>query len=353
MRQNTRRSRGYLFLTAYRTLLHEYKENEQITLSIENIFVREPHFRRRFTPCSPKFCSPKFCSPKFWGESISRLFLARKVTNFDPKHPLVSLPSLTLNISASSQHNKPSDHPQVRSTLSVFYACANLFNSVAKMVKIRKFKLFPKLAPELRQMIFELAIPDGQIVEITMGALSLDLKAKYRIPALLHVNREARSFAESFYEKMFADRLGGNPLYIDVSRDVLAFESQSVALLFARPDVDQQLPLIAFHHELYKLAQPDIFRLFGDPKHIIILTADARPSHRQMLTTARARNAWTGNYHGTFIPSLPSSTFEVVMCKEMKAKLVGLIVTRLASFIANLTEAWLRPPNTQAASSSS
>lgn len=56
----------------------------------------------------------------------------------------------------------------------------------------RQFTLFPKLCPELRHEIIQLALYQPRVVEISMDLNSVPRRLNTGIPALFHVNRETR-----------------------------------------------------------------------------------------------------------------------------------------------------------------
>jgi hypothetical protein len=49
-------------------------------------------------------------------------------------------------------------------------------------------------------------------------------KASYKVPALLHVNRESRGFAQAYYTRALEEQLGGNAVYINFKTDTLHLE---------------------------------------------------------------------------------------------------------------------------------
>ncbi|TVY55042.1 Uncharacterized protein LCER1_G005344 [Lachnellula cervina] len=124
---------------------------------------------------------------------------------------------------------------------------------VLRKVTPKTFRYFPKLAPELRNIILKYAIADApaRTVSIYLSTLSFDkhkiFKARDKelillacsnitvqvalahadIPALLHVNREARSLGLGTYSKTFAPNIHNwdkQGVYFNFEKDILDFE---------------------------------------------------------------------------------------------------------------------------------
>ncbi|KAF8853352.1 hypothetical protein BDZ45DRAFT_748663 [Acephala macrosclerotiorum] len=108
----------------------------------------------------------------------------------------------------------------------------------------KDFRMFPELPIELRLRIWEMSIPDPQLIAIgcefgydshsMQRRRTKDCAAFYKIPALLHTNKESRSVAESVYREEFADRLGGNGIWMDISKDILCFRRVLACDIFFR-----------------------------------------------------------------------------------------------------------------------
>lgn len=64
-----------------------------------------------------------------------------------------------------------------------------------------EFTLFPRLPPELRQAIWEVALPGPQTLAISGSDKSI---CRPKVPNLLHVNLEARIIALKTYKLSFA-----------------------------------------------------------------------------------------------------------------------------------------------------
>ncbi|QSZ33613.1 hypothetical protein DSL72_005181 [Monilinia vaccinii-corymbosi] len=83
---------------------------------------------------------------------------------------------------------------------------------------------FKELAPELRNAIWKLNIPGDRIVDIIYDkGQDKYLSFRAKIPSLLHVNREARSFAQQFYQLAFPTRTNPAHIWIRFDRDTIYF----------------------------------------------------------------------------------------------------------------------------------
>jgi hypothetical protein len=113
------------------------------------------------------------------------------------------------------------------------------------------FAFFPKLPIEIRQQIWKLNMPGPRIVNIShdpegMRIVELDQtesgrnpfwKAKANagpVPALLHVNDEARSLLLKHYTLCFEKQTQGHPIYFDVARDTLCLPTREAIHAFYR-----------------------------------------------------------------------------------------------------------------------
>jgi hypothetical protein len=106
----------------------------------------------------------------------------------------------------------------------------------SRPIKIRKFNPFPRLPPEIRDTTWALAIPGARVItvignEVYKKDATIDhcrfqqhAKALADIPALLHVNKEARAVALKHYKLAFGTCLSGTGVYFNFSRDILHFD---------------------------------------------------------------------------------------------------------------------------------
>jgi hypothetical protein len=129
-----------------------------------------------------------------------------------------------------------------------------------KKVTPRAFKYFPKLAPELRNMILDYAIADLPARVISVYSIRLAMKkhkvfvprekkvlevrcsdikvarAYADVPTILQVNRDARSLGLRTYARDFGPNLfnwNKQGVYFDFKKDLLNFEDEaSIHLLF-------------------------------------------------------------------------------------------------------------------------
>jgi 2EXR family len=116
----------------------------------------------------------------------------------------------------------------------------------------KNFLLFPKLAFEIRDMIFKFTAEDldSNIVKIYLSNPEDDpsnsqpeIRASYKVPALLKVNRQARDVTKKTYPLVFSRPLRGKRIFFNVSKDILYFEGnpnwelswQNTLYLFSRP----------------------------------------------------------------------------------------------------------------------
>lgn len=112
---------------------------------------------------------------------------------------------------------------------------------------LTEFRLFKKLAPELRQMIWAECLPGAQAIKIsadgynTMYKVSMirrvhrhvyRAKATYHPSPLLFVNRESRAILTSKNPLAFATQLGGRPIRFNFSRDILYFDDPMALINF-------------------------------------------------------------------------------------------------------------------------
>jgi hypothetical protein len=107
-----------------------------------------------------------------------------------------------------------------------------------------EFQLFPKFPIELRLATWGLAVPERNTVTLT-GVIGDNPKlirdwrgdqivaqASYKVPAILHVNRESRGFAQKYYTRALGEQLGGNAVYINFKTDTLHLEGDRAIRAF-------------------------------------------------------------------------------------------------------------------------
>lgn len=107
-------------------------------------------------------------------------------------------------------------------------------------VKIRKFKKFKKLPPEIQTMIWKMAVDDlpsrTLVVTRTTGNVSLNHTYKMGeaawqasviadVPAMLRVNIMSRSIAKEKYKLVFDGPSAKHPVYFNAVRDNIHFIS--------------------------------------------------------------------------------------------------------------------------------
>ena len=59
-------------------------------------------------------------------------------------------------------------------------------------------------------------------------------KASYKVPAILHVNRESRGFAQEYYTRALGEQLGGNAVYINFKTDTLHLEGDRSHVIYTK-----------------------------------------------------------------------------------------------------------------------
>lgn len=110
-----------------------------------------------------------------------------------------------------------------------------------KRIKIREFKYFPKLPPELREMIIKEANKNSRCVTIRKrivldkSDVSQNIAGPYcnhlywivsagaAVPQFLQVNKESRSICLKSYELCFGELLAAGPIYFNFAVDSLHF----------------------------------------------------------------------------------------------------------------------------------
>ena len=114
------------------------------------------------------------------------------------------------------------------------------------IVPLSEFHVFPKLPPEIRRMVWSIAIPGQRAIRLIprrptkiMNQDAAAAKQTYRlcygprgftdhIPTiLLHVCKESRTFALNRYKPFLGSPLGDLPIYFDFEGDTLVFNSKA------------------------------------------------------------------------------------------------------------------------------
>jgi len=107
------------------------------------------------------------------------------------------------------------------------------------VLAISEFTLFPKLPKELRDEIWDIALPGPRILRVRRDASYIfhrrflwgrslcSIATAPIATALLHVSREARAVALRRYEPSFGGLLVTGPFYFDYERDSLMFTDDS------------------------------------------------------------------------------------------------------------------------------
>ncbi|KAF8854514.1 hypothetical protein BDZ45DRAFT_747423 [Acephala macrosclerotiorum] len=216
----------------------------------------------------------------------------------------------------------------------------------------RKFKHFPKLPIELRLVIWELALPNAQLVSIKSERgpdpnntgkqiITRTVAAYYKVPVLLHVSQEARFFAQSIYQHKFGDRLGGNGVWMDMTRDIMCFDDltydsmigffgcdvaanawPSTNELGCQKPLAEQLPALAFKHFPWQLpSTPQAFAKLGRPDKLYFLRYSGRSSWGQERMRSRVVQGWQNNANGAKQLKYAEPVVTVLTYKKMNAEL--------------------------------
>jgi hypothetical protein len=109
---------------------------------------------------------------------------------------------------------------------------------------LEEFTLFPKLATEIRLMIWGHALPGPRIITISQDfdgpcgnyGLVYTLTSEQLTPAMLRVNREARAVAFKHYTPSFYG-VNGRPQLFDHSKDILHITTNPTTLWNFRPEL--------------------------------------------------------------------------------------------------------------------
>ncbi|EWY99464.1 hypothetical protein FOYG_03507 [Fusarium oxysporum NRRL 32931] len=143
-------------------------------------------------------------------------------------------------------------------------------------------KSFMDLAPELRLLIWNFALPDQRVLRVTElptpGGLELGLTffCSARAPALLHTCRESREVALAHFKPFF--KKGANnhtitrPIYFRPNVDILYIEGDVYDSIGSYPEVNEiESIALSRGHQLDDLFKED---LFLGLKRVLIVKAD-------------------------------------------------------------------------------
>ncbi|KAG4435720.1 hypothetical protein IFR05_008806 [Cadophora sp. M221] len=97
----------------------------------------------------------------------------------------------------------------------------------------KKYKNFPKLPMELRNMIVKLSTETApkivtisyQAIELPNGAVEDRATAYYEKPVFLDVDKEYREFVSNMFTAVFSINLSRAPVYFNFKTDALLFHS--------------------------------------------------------------------------------------------------------------------------------
>jgi hypothetical protein len=120
------------------------------------------------------------------------------------------------------------------------------------MANEHTFTLFPKLPPELRNMVWRFAASEPRVVKIfserpnpkdwtsTIADHQIYSDSRQHIPPILQATSESRRVALKFYTPAFASRIG-YPIYFNFSYDILYLTS-SIVFGFSCDDIRHSHP---------------------------------------------------------------------------------------------------------------
>ncbi|KAE9363960.1 hypothetical protein N431DRAFT_474956 [Stipitochalara longipes BDJ] len=102
---------------------------------------------------------------------------------------------------------------------------------VSESMPLEEFTLFPNLAPEIRDMIWEASLhPCFLTICGNFYLTPPQFKISAKHPAILHANQEARTLGLKHYKPYFSS-LNGRPSYFNPSKDILHFRFCALVIL--------------------------------------------------------------------------------------------------------------------------
>lgn len=147
-----------------------------------------------------------------------------------------------------------------------------------------KFKKFPKLPLELREMIFTLALPGPRIITVgpkTGFRVHVDQEVRefyaaqdpkvydrvhrVQLVTLLHASHEARDTALKYYEPALGNFFNGKPVYFDYKNDFLGFDGLSGKIHFH--GLCAPTPPMAIHDWQFKVENVFLYDSFLAEEH--------------------------------------------------------------------------------------
>jgi hypothetical protein len=159
----------------------------------------------------------------------------------------------------------------------------------------QRFTLFPALPKELRDQIWEDALPGPRFVEIGWKLWTEELEDGTVVdyckcisnndrPAMLHTCHDSREIALKVLRLSFTDDLN-YPVYFDISRDTLVFHSFATLCLFLRnsgnprPFQEGRIPIIALDLAASSMTDLEEIRLSTTAEDFF--TSDVAPDFDQ------------------------------------------------------------------------
>lgn len=195
-------------------------------------------------------------------------------------------------------------------------------------------------APPPQVITIDYKAPNGWKTSNPIGSCT----ASYIIPPLLHTNSESRHVGKTIYKKEFADRLGGNGIWIDVDTDILYFCRSAVFVgFFGGRIIDRQfnprgyktplnqhhLPAVAYStvSDLAGYLHPEALASIGRPKTIYQIRADLSMMEIRRVVWMRVHfhETWDMLRFKTWLEKIEYKKPAVMSLRleELKSKLVS------------------------------
>lgn len=166
-------------------------------------------------------------------------------------------------------------------------------NNPPTFMDLTTFTKFPSLPIELQLEIFELSIPGPQLITISAEETPIAAEyttktwaASYKVPTILHINKESRNLGERIYKLEFKNNFAGAVgVWMDISKDILYFETELSFYRFfgsgrirshevdgyrVKQPIFDKVPALAFSRDAFtrKFAHPRLLNHMGRPQKL-------------------------------------------------------------------------------------